>query len=192
MTTVPNRAAKARPKAAPEFLSEDLKNAKVIRANKIEDNQMVHIAPNEELSVDTLPEGELSLPLEFWIENKSALLARGGTQAVQLAGAEQAEDLAEHLADVDMVVLTFVNFVDGRNYSDAHKLRTRYAFKGEIRAVGDVNFDQIGFLARVGADAFELGDDEDHEYGLKAFTEFSEVYQPAADGQPLIFSRRRG
>lgn len=191
-----NRAIKAKPEALPEYLDEDLRNARVIRRTadgkaEVQNNSMVHLAPSDELSLDALPEGEVSVPLAFWQEHKSALIARDAPVAVQLSGQESEATLAEDLQHIDVIVFTFVNYVDGRSYSKANGLRTRLGFRGELRAVGDVHFDQLGFLARVGVDAFEIPDDEDHEYALRAFTEFSEVYQPAADGQPLIFSRRR-
>ena len=189
--SVANRAIKAKPDALPDYLSENLSNAKVVRQSGVEDNDMVHLAPSDELDLSGLPSSPFSVPLSFWKEHKQALLERGGPIAVQLAGVELAEELVDELEQIDMVVLPFVNFVDGRNYSDAYKLRTRLGFTGEIRAVGDVHHDQLGFLARVGVNAFELSDDEDHDYALNAFREFSEVYQPSADGQPLIFSRRR-
>lgn len=189
--TSANRTVKAKPDALPDYLENDLANTKVVRASGVESNSTVHLAPTESLSLESLPEKTVSVPLAFWQQHKAALISRGYPIAVQLAGREQAEDLAADLDQIHMVVLTFVNFVDGRNYSDAHKLRVRYGFKGEIRAVGDVHFDQIGFLARVGVDAFELSGEQDHDYALKAFKEFTEVYQPAADGKPLIFSRRR-
>ena len=116
---------------------------------------------------------------------------RDGSVAVQVASNELPETLANDLPQIDIIVLPFVNFVDGRSYSHAHKLRLRYVYKGEIRAVGNVNFDQLDFLTRAGCDAFELRENSDYETALRAFTEFSEVYQPAADGRHLIFSRRR-
>ncbi|MBT8114465.1 MAG: DUF934 domain-containing protein, partial [Arenicella sp.] len=61
----------------------------------------------------------------------------------------------------------------------------------EIRAVGDVHLDQLGFLSRCGCDAFELPHGDDLRAALTAFSEFSEVYQPAADSGRFIFSRRR-
>ena len=188
---VANRAIKAKPEALPDYLAEDLTNTNVIRVSGVDKNTLTHIAPSDELAIENLPDGEISVPLKFWQTHKSELLELQNTIAVQLAGTELAEELADDLAQIDIVVLPFVNFVDGRNYSDAYKLRTRFGFQGEIRAVGDVHFDQLGFLARVGVDAFELSDDEDHDDALRAFQEFSQVYQPSADGQPLIFSRRR-
>jgi uncharacterized protein (DUF934 family) len=90
-----------------------------------------------------------------------------------------------------MVVLPFVSHADGRPYTHAYKLRSRFNFTGQIRAIGDVKFDQLDFLSRVGCNAFELPDGEDLQAALHAFSEFSDVYQPAADSRRLVFSRRR-
>lgn len=186
-----DRAIKARSKASPDRIQEDIRNPRVIKNQSIEANDFLHLADTDELDVAQLPSGNISVPMNFWLENKAALLARDGTTAVQIASDEDPQDLVDDLEKIPMIVLPFVMFVDGRGYSHANNLRLRYHYTKEIRAVGDVHFDHLGFLARVGVDAFELPADDDHEYALRAFGEFSEVYQPAADGKPLIFSRRR-
>jgi len=182
---------KARPKATPSRIQENIDCAKAIVDKQIVDNDFVHIAETEELNVADLPDGDVSVPLNLWLENKQAILARDGLTAVQIAADESAEELADDLSDIDIVVLPFVSYVDGRSYSHAHRLRTRFGYKGQIRAVGDVHLDQLDFLTRSGCDAFELPEGDDLEAALRAFTQFSEVYQPAADGRRLIFSRRR-
>ena len=182
---VANRALKARAKAAADRIQQDINNTKVIRNSVVHSNDFLHLAESDDLS------GNISVPLSFWLKNKQAVLDRDGPVAVQIASNEMPEILADDLPDIEIIVLPFVNFVDGRSYSHAHKLRLRYAFKGEIRAVGDVNFDQLDFLKRAGCDAFELRENADYETALRAFSEFSEVYQPAADNRHLIFSRRR-
>ena len=53
-----------------------------------------------------------------------------------------------------MVALEFPQFRDGRAYSYARILRERFAFDGEIRAVGDVLMEQLHFMLRTGFDAF--------------------------------------
>jgi uncharacterized protein (DUF934 family) len=53
------------------------------------------------------------------------------------------------------VALNFPKFTDGRAYSGAALLRTRYGFKGEIRAIGDVLRDQFFFMQRCGFDAIQ-------------------------------------
>jgi uncharacterized protein (DUF934 family) len=186
-----DRAIKARKKASPDRIQADIRNPKVIRNQAIEANDFLHIAETDDLDVTQLPAGNISVPLNVWLENKDALLARDGVTAVQIASDEDPKEVADDLHQIPMIVLPFVMFVDGRGYSHANNLRLRYHYQKEIRAIGDVHFDHLGFLARVGVDAFELPAKDDHEYALRAFTEFSEVYQPAADGKPLVFSRRR-
>ncbi len=189
--TVANRSKKARPKATPSRIQTNMQSAKAIVDQAIVDNNIVHIAETEELTASDLPNGLVSVPLNLWLEDKDAIKARDGITAVQIAVDEEPEDLIDDLADIDMIVLPFVNHVDGQAYSHAYKLRTRYGFKGQIRVIGDVKFDQLGFLTRVGCNAFELPESENLETALRAFNEFSDFYQPSADGAPLIFSRRR-
>lgn len=81
-------------------------------------------------------------------------------QGVRLAPFVKAGDdpaqLADHLAGLDLVVVDFAKFSDGRGYSTARLLRQRYGFAGEIRASGDVLLDQIPLMRRVGFDAFAI------------------------------------
>ena len=186
-----NRNLKARPKATPDRIQNNIQSEKAIVDRAIVDSAIVHVAETDALSVADLPSSAVSVPLNLWLDERDAVIARGQPVAVQIAADESPEDLADQLDSIDMVVLPFVSHVDGRSYSHAYKLRTRVGFKGEIRAVGDVKFDQLGFLTRVGCNAFELPDGENLETALRAFDEFSEVYQPSADQGRLIFSRRR-
>jgi uncharacterized protein (DUF934 family) len=188
---IANRSKKARPKATPSRIQSNIQSEHAIVDQKIVDNLIVHIAETEDLVAADLPSGQVSVPLNLWLDEKDAIKARGGKVAVQIGVDELPEDVVESIADIDMIVLPFVNHVDGQSYSHAYKLRTRFDFKGEIRAIGDVKFDQLSFLTRVGCNAFELPVSENLETALRAFTEFSDVYQPSADGARLIFSRRR-
>lgn len=189
--TTANRAIKARAKATSSRIQANIQNARAIVDQTIVSNNFLHIAETQELSISDLPAGQLSVPLNLWLENKAAIKAREGNVAVQIGADEDPLDLLDDLGQIDIIVLPFVSHVDGRGYSHAHKLRTRYAFEGEIRAIGDVKFDQLGFLTRAGCNAFELPESENLETALRAFSEFSEVYQPATDNARLIFSRRR-
>lgn len=182
---------KARPKATPSRIQQDIQTAKAIVDREIVSNDFVHIAETQELTIADLPSGNISVPLNLWLDHKAEISARDGITAVQIAADETAEELAEDLADIEMVVLPFVSYVDGRSYSHAYKLRTRFGFKGQIRAVGDVHFDQLDFLTRSGCDAVELPEGDNLDTALRAFNEYSEVYQPSADNGRLIFSRRR-
>lgn len=189
--TIANRSKKIRPKATPSRIQNNIETKQAIVDKAIVDNSFLHIAETENLTASELPKGLISVPLNLWLEDKNAILKRGEKVAVQIAADEHPEDIADSLTDVDVVVLPFVNHVDGQSYSHAYKLRTRFKFTGEIRAIGDVKFDQLDFLSRAGCNAFELPESENLETALRAFNEFSEVYQPSGDNGRSIFSRRR-
>ncbi len=182
---------KKRPKAGPSRIQENIDNSQVIQNLQVVDNDLLHIAETEELTTDDLPNGNISVPLNLWLDHKNELKQRDQKIAVQIAADEDPDDLAEDLNEIEIIVLPFVTYVDGRSYSHAYRLRTQLGFSGEIRAVGDVHYDQLDFLKRVGCDAFELPDSDDKQAALKAFDEFSDVYQPSGDQGRLIFSRRR-
>jgi uncharacterized protein (DUF934 family) len=189
--TVANRSIKARPKATPDRIQSDIVSAKAIIDQMIVDNAIHHVAETQELSVADLPQGDISVPMNLWLDHKNELQARDTKVAVQIAADEFPEDFVSEYTDIDMIVLPMVSHVDGRSYSHAYKLRTRLGFTGEIRAIGDVKYDQLDFLTRSGCNAFELPESENLETALKAFKEFSDVYQPSTDGRGLIFARRR-
>ncbi|MEM7562192.1 MAG: DUF934 domain-containing protein [Pseudomonadota bacterium] len=88
------------------------------------------------------------------------------------------DDLAEVLPCLDLIVLHFEGFADGRAYSQAKLLRERFQFSGEIRAQGEVLRDQLSFMQRCGFTQFEIGDEEEVEMALDAFADFSFTYQP--------------
>ena len=59
-----------------------------------------------------------------------------------------------------------------------------------MRAIGDIQRDQLCYLARCGFNAFALREGEDVDVALTAFADFSERYQASVD-QPLPLFRRR-
>ena len=75
---------------------------------------------------------------------------------VEIQAGEAIEQLVPFLESLPLVVLVFPKFNDGRSYSKAELLRSRYGYKGEIRATGDVLFDQIPHMLRCGFSAFEV------------------------------------
>ncbi|MFN3618275.1 MAG: DUF934 domain-containing protein [Aquabacterium sp.] len=71
------------------------------------------------------------------------------------------EVLEADVAKLDLVVLQFPKWTDGRAYTQARILRARYRFGGEVRATGDVLVDMMPLLARTGFDAVVLRGDQD-------------------------------
>ncbi|MEY2780936.1 MAG: hypothetical protein RL307_640 [Pseudomonadota bacterium] len=72
-----------------------------------------------------------------------------------------------------LIAVHFPVFRDGRGFSQAHLLRQRLGWGGELRAVGDVLIDQLRQMARVGFDAFALREDQNHELALQQFHAFT-------------------
>ena len=94
------------------------------------------------------------------------------------------DDILKHADQIEqgktlwpLVAAHFPIFRDGRSFSTAALLRDRFAWTGEIRAIGDVLIDQLLQGARVGFDSFSLRPDQNLEVALKQFNLFSVTTQ---------------
>ncbi len=141
-----------------------------------------------------IPEGgDIIVPLSVWRDSRTKLVARSAGHArlgVWLSGDDEPAEIAQDLDHFKVIAVSFTSFTDGRGYSIGRLLRERYGWRGELRAIGDVQRDQLYYLLRCGFDAFSLRDGEDVEGALGAFNDFSVAYQTAVD-QPLPLFRRR-
>jgi uncharacterized protein (DUF934 family) len=75
---------------------------------------------------------------------------------VLLPNTADVEELAADLPRLALVALEFPKWVDGRAYSQAHVLRARLRYAGEVRATGEVVVDMMPLLQRSGFDAVVL------------------------------------
>ena len=117
------------------------------------------------------------VPFTWWLEHHHevdvAAKANNGQIGVWFA---TDDDILKH-ADVieagkqvwPLVAAHFPIFRDGRSFSTAALLRNRFAWQGEIRAIGDVLIDQLLQGARVGFDSFGLRPDQKLDVALKQF-----------------------
>ena len=149
----------------------------IIRDQAIVEDQWLHVAEDEALPAA----GDIIVPLARWYNERQALLAYPGRLGVRIKPDEAVEALAGDLEHFALIALEFPAFSDGRNMSQAKLLRERYAYQGEIRAVGDVLRDQMFFMQRCGINAFEVRTDRDLKDAMKSFSELSLAYQPALD-----------
>ena len=133
--------------------------------------------------------GDVIVPLAAWRAQRDALLARDGHLGVWLGGEHDPAEIAADLGHFQAIAVRFGSFTDGRGYSTAQLLRRRYGWRGELRAIGDVQRDQLLYLRRCGFDAFVVRD-EDAEAALTAFDDFSDAYQALVE-TPLPLFRRR-
>jgi uncharacterized protein (DUF934 family) len=92
------------------------------------------------------------------------------------------ETLAGELDGVSLIVIAFPRFTDGRGYSMGWLLRTRLGYAGEMRATGDVLFDEMQLMIRCGFDSFDIVDPETLTLlreGRRA--SFDRFYQPGLE-----------
>jgi uncharacterized protein (DUF934 family) len=129
------------------------------------------------------------VPLALWLERRAALIARGDI-GVLLAPADDPATIAPDVRHVPVVAVDFPSFTDGRGLSTARLLRQRYRYAGELRAVGDIQRDQLFALEQCGFDAFALKDGRDPSEALASFRDFDSVYAPTMRELRPRFSRR--
>ncbi|NWL79185.1 oxidoreductase [Pseudomonas taiwanensis] len=132
---------------------------------------------------ETLPDGQLILPLALWRE-------RDGTDGLLLQPDDEVEELASLLEGVPLIAVDFPSFRDGRGYSQAYLLRTRLGWRGELRAVGDVLRDQLSHMRQCGFDAFAVREDKSAEDALKGLAGVSVLYGRSVIEPRPLFRRR--
>lgn len=155
----------------------------LIKSRRICRNPWRHVADDQPPG-----DGPVTVTLSRWLAEGDTLRGRSD-RGVRLAPGDDVAELAGELATLPVVALDFSAFADGRAYSQAHLLRQRYGYTGELRALG-VRRDHAAFMERCGIDALELADGEDPDAVLAALDAISVKYQPATDGVAWIFRRR--
>lgn len=158
---------------------------RVIKDGDIRDDNWQLLGDDAEAG--SIPDaGDIIVSLACWQENRDTLLDRSGRTGVCLQPGEEPEAIAADLGKLPLVAIHFPAFKDGRGYSYARELRTRYSYQGEIRAVGDVLRDQLFYMKRVGFNAFAVREDRDIEEALGGLNDFSVTYQgDVTDPRPI-------
>lgn len=134
--------------------------------------------------------GKVIVPWSVWQAQRKQLQSRSDI-GVWLSSDMQAALLQDDLAYFQVIAIDFPHFTDGRAYSIAYHLRTRFSYRGELRAIGDVLQDQLFYMQRVGFDAFVIRNDKNIQDALKGLSDFSETYQASADEKNPLFRRRQ-
>ena len=166
--------------------------SRIIKNRQIVDDTWTRLVLTEGEAPESvaLPNASVIFPLAVWQAQRAAILARPHEVGVWLDSHEGPETIADDLARFAVIGVNFPKFTDGRGYSTARLLRERYGYRGELRAIGDVQHDQLFLLKRCGFDAFAVRADKDIRTALAGLDDFSETYQAAVD-QPLPLFRRR-
>lgn len=167
--------------------------AKLIKNQQILDDTWQVLTPEDGADAATVavPAGQWIVPLAVW-QAQPALAARGDV-APLLEGADDPAELADQLGTLSLVAVNFPRFVDGRGYSIATLLRSRYGYTGELRAIGDVLRDQFNYFTRCGFDALQppVGKYTDAQLGaaLASLKDFTDPYQASAAFRDPLFRR---
>src|SRR5580692_11281228 len=158
----------------------------LVKAGKIVDDHYIRV-----LDDAPLPDGvPVLLTAARFLADARELVERDAPLGVLWPNDRRVADLVPFVDRLSLIALIFPKFKDGRAYSQARLLRERYAFRGELRATGEVLRDQFQFLLRSGFDAFEVKKPADAAVFVEAAARFSVFYQPSADGRLPALRRR--
>jgi uncharacterized protein (DUF934 family) len=137
------------------------------------------------------PTAHLLLTLEQWHAFR-AQWPDGLAVGVVLDNDADIKDLAADLPRLSLVALRFPKWVDGRAYSQARILRSRYRYAGEVRATGEVLVDMVLLLKRTGFDAAVLRADQSLGAAHRALEFFPGHYQADAVDPVPLFAKPAG
>jgi uncharacterized protein (DUF934 family) len=134
--------------------------------------------------------GGITVTLTRWQAEHESLLKHDGSLGLRLSGNDPLEEVIPDLDNFELIVLNFPAFTDGRCYSFARLLRDRYDYKGEIRAQGDILYDQLFYMAQCGINSFEMANSHRLAEAISAFDDFSESYQTTVLKPDPLYRRR--
>ena len=176
----------------PASQAEERKQAGKVVLFKLTGEQTV--TPEQIAGTEIPTTGNIVLPLSVYASKKDALVSRmdTGSAGIWLDTHEKIEDLITAVGDVNKLPIIAVHverFADGRIFSLGTLLRTRYGFKNELRAFGDVLRDQLFFLKRSGFTSFQIRADRSATDAIASLNDFSAPYQGAVDEPLPVFQR---
>lgn len=149
----------------------------------------------EQIATTEIPaSGKIIVPLSVFIARKAELQERieNNRVGVWIDTHEVLEDLINNLSDISVLPIIAVHverFADGRIFSLGTLLRSRYGFKNELRAIGDVLRDQLYFFKRSGFTSYQVRADRSATEALASLNDFTNPYQGAVDETRPVFKR---
>ncbi len=178
-------------KRKPSMPEKIIKNGRVVEDARL----IVRLAESDAPSDITVPSGPVLVPLAVWQAQRTSLAPRASTGevGVWLAAGEDVAEIADDLGVLSVIGLDFPKFTDGRSYSAATLLRTRYGYTGELRAIGEVLRDQFNYMTRCGFDTLQPRagryTDAQLEAAVASISDFTQPYQRSVK-DPLPLFRR--
>jgi uncharacterized protein (DUF934 family) len=157
----------------------------IIKDREIVEDNWLHLDNEAELEA-----GNITVSLARWQEQHESLEQHGGALGLRLTGDDPLEEIVPDLAKFSLIVLNFATFTDGRCYSFARLLRDRYGFMDEIRAQGDILYDQLFYMTQCGINSFEMANQHRLSDAMSAFDAFTESYQTTVLKPKPLYRRR--
>lgn len=159
----------------------------LLKNGRLTDDPWLSVADDADLPLG----GHVIVSLDRWRAQHATLVGRNAPLGLRLRSDQRPDEVVPDLHHFDVIALEFPTFRDGRAYSTARRLRERFGYDGEIRAVGNVLRDQWAFMRRCGFDAFEVAGADAEKAWAESEGEIGVFYQPAADRRPAVASLRR-
>ncbi len=142
-------------------------------------------APLDKAQAQILPLARFLTAIE-----DGSLTGRTAPLGVLLAPADDTRAIADHLEQLDLIAVEFPQYKDGRGFTHARLLREQLGWTGDLRAVGDVLFDQLNYMLRTGFSSFDVRKDYDADHFAEAIGAFTEAYQQPGLGRTTVIEKR--
>ena len=141
---------------------------------------------------DHLPAGQnFIVCLDRLKRDKDVLFAREAPLGVVLHPDVKGAEIAEFLPRLDLVVIEFPKFRDGRGFTLARVLRERFGYEDEIRATGHLLPDQYSLLLRCGFNSVVVPEGADLAVWQAALARYRLAYQPGLGQESALSWFRR-
>ena len=147
----------------------------IIKDGRIIEDNWTYLSDNDALTTE-----QTCVSVARWQSEKTQLSEHNGKLGIRIDPTDNIEEIADDLKNFRLIEINFPVFTDGRGFSLARLLRSRYQYKGEIRAVGNFIPDQMYYLSRVGVNAFKLNNPDDLAGALSTLNDFSVKYQESS------------
>ena len=144
----------------------------------VDDNPWLRLEDTDDLPAET---AAADTPIACSLARFLALAERRQypVSGVWLKSDDDVMALEPHLDHIQLIVIDFPVYTDGRGYTQARLLRKQLMFAGELRAAGDVRPDQLLFMARAGIDTFAFSEQPDTALVESILSNFTVNYQPS-------------
>jgi len=139
----------------------------LIKDKQVTQDSWIYIVDETQLEADYI-----IVSLVRWQQERDQL-SKVKNLGVRLESDVAIEDIADDLSHFQLIELFIPAFTDGRAFTHARLLRSRYGFTGDIRVSGDFMRDQVFYLNRVGVSSFELNDQDNAQEVIRSMGDFS-------------------